>query len=131
MITTQLLPELWLLAIVCALFFASLSGRKHTVLRWLPWVAILGVAIAALSLGARGEIFHGVYRLDGLSQFFKLAIAAGFAIVTCIGAGKGDSEDFSPDYFMLLGVSAWGLMLLASSVELITLYLALELSSYS
>ena len=131
MITTQLLPELWLLAIVCALFFASLSGRKHTVLRWLPWVAILGVAIAALSLGARGEIFHGVYRLDGLSQFFKLAIAAGFAIVTCIGAGNGDSEDFSPDYFMLLGVSAWGLMLLASSVELITLYLALELSSYS
>jgi NADH-quinone oxidoreductase subunit N len=35
------------------------------------------------------------------------------------------------DYFMMLSLSAWGLMLLASAAELITLYLALELSSYS
>ena len=130
-IATKLLPELWLLVIVCALFIASVSGSKRSVLSWLPWAAVLGVVIAALSLSVRGELFYGVYRLDGLSQFFKLAIAAGFAIVTGIAAGKPDSEDFSPDYFMLLGLSAWGLMLLASSVELITLYLALELSSYS
>jgi NADH-quinone oxidoreductase subunit N len=130
-ITTKLLPELWLLAIICALFVASVSGRKRSVLLWLPWAASLGVVIAGLSLGVRGEILFGVYRLDGLSQFFKLAIALGFAIVTGIAAEKRDSEDFSPDYFMQLGLSAWGLMLLASSVELITLYLALELSSYS
>ncbi len=131
MITTKLLPELWLLAIICALFVASISSRKRSVLAWLPWAASLGVVIAALSLGVRGEMFYGVYALDGLSQFFKLAIALGFAIVTGIAAGKRDSADFSPDYFMLLGVSAWGLMLLASSVELITLYIALELSSYA
>ncbi|PSH03380.1 MAG: NADH-quinone oxidoreductase subunit N [Acidobacteria bacterium] len=131
MITTKLLPELWLLATISALFVASVSGRKRSVLSWLPVAAIIGVVITALSLGVRGEILFGAYRLDGLSQFFKLAIAAGFAIVAGIGAGKRDSEDFSPDYFMLLGISAWGLMLLASSVELITLYLALELSSYS
>jgi NADH-quinone oxidoreductase subunit N len=131
MILTKLLPELWLLAIIIALFIASVSGRKRTVLTWLPWAAILGVGVAAFSLGGRGEMFYGVYKLDGLSQFFKLAIAAGFAIVVGIANGKRDSEDFSPDYFMLLGVSASGLMLLASCVELITLYIALELSAYS
>jgi NADH-quinone oxidoreductase subunit N len=131
MIMTKLLPELWLLAIIGALFIAIVSGLKRSVLSWLPWAAVLGVIAAAVSLGVRGEFFYGVYYVDGLSQFFKLAIAAGFAIVTFIAAGKRESEDFSPDYFLLLGVSAWGLMLLASCVELITLYLALELSSYA
>ena len=131
MITTKLLPELWLLAIICVLFLASISRHKRSVLGWLPWAALLGVAAAFFSLGARGVMFYGVYSLDALSQYFKLAIAAGFAIVTAIASGKRESEDFSPDYFMLLGMSAWGLMLLASSVELITLYIALELSSFS
>jgi NADH-quinone oxidoreductase subunit N len=36
-----------------------------------------------------------------------------------------------PDYFLFLALSAWGLMLLASSVELITAFIALEISSYS
>lgn len=131
MITTKLLPELWLLATIGALFVASISGRKRSVLTWLPWAAIVGIVISALSMGVRGEMFFGAYTLDGLSQFFKLAISVGFAIVVGIAAGKRDSEDFSPDYFMLLGVSAWGLMLLASCVELVTMYIALELSSYS
>ncbi|MGD9608026.1 MAG: NADH-quinone oxidoreductase subunit N [Desulfovibrionaceae bacterium] len=131
MTISMLLPELWLLATICALFAASVSGGKRSVLSWLPWAALAGVVIAALSLGVRGETLYGAYRLDGLSQFFKLVIALGFAVVTAIAANKRDSEDLSPDYCMLLGLSAWGLMLLASCVELITLYLALELSSYS
>jgi proton-translocating NADH-quinone oxidoreductase chain N len=131
MTITKLLPELWLLAIVCALFVASLGDRKRSVMSWLPGAAVVGIAIAAMSLGARGELLFGSYRLDGLSQFFKLVIALGFAVVTGIAARKRDTEDLTSDYFMLLGLSAWGLMLLASCVELITLYLALELSSYS
>jgi NADH-quinone oxidoreductase subunit N len=131
MTISMLLPELWLLATICALFAASVSGGKRSVLSWLPWAALAGVVIAALSLGVRGETLYGAYRLDGLSQFFKLVIALGFAVVTAIAAKQRDSEDLSPDYCMLLGLSAWGLMLLASCVELITLYLALELSSYS
>jgi len=131
MTISMLLPELWLLATICALFVASVSGGKRSVLSWLPWAALAGVVIAGLSLGVRGETLYGAYRLDGLSQFFKLVIALGFAVVTAIAANKRDSKDLSPDYCMLLGLSAWGLMLLASCVELITLYLALELSSYS
>jgi len=131
MTATKLLPELWLLAIVIALFVASISGGRRSVLAWLPGAAVLGVLLAALSLSVRGEMLFGTYRLDGLSQFFKLVIALGFAVVTGIAARNRTSKDFTPDYCMLLGLSAWGLMLLASCVELVTLYLALELSSYS
>ena len=124
-------PELWLFATLCALFVASISGRGRSVLTWLPVVAVLGVVVAATGLGARGEILYGTYRLDALSQFFKLVIAFGFAVVTAMGAANKERDDLTPDYYLLLGLSAWGLMLLASCVELVTMYLALELSSYS
>lgn len=125
-----LLPELWLLGLVCALFVASLKGVK-SVSGWLPAAAGIGVLVALMGVSARDEILYATYRFDALSQFFKLVIALGFAIVTGIAAGKKDDADMTPDYFMLLALSAWGLMLLASCVELVTLYLALELSSYS
>lgn len=125
-----LLPELWLFGLVCALFVASVRGAR-SVTSWLPAAAAVGVVVAVAGLSARGEILYGTYRLDALSQFFKLVIAFGFAVVTGIAAGRKNNEDLTPDYFMLLGLSAWGLMLLASCVELVTLYLALELSSYS
>lgn len=130
MTISMLLPELWLLGLVCALFVASVKGVK-SVAAWLPIVAGIGVLVALGGLSARGDMLYGTYKLDALSQFFKLVIALGFAIVTGIAAGKKDDADLSPDYYMLLGLSAWGLMLLASCVELVTLYLALELSSYS
>ena len=126
----KLLPELWLLGIVCALFVACLRGSRR-VASWLPVAAGIGVLVAVAGLPARGEMLAATYRLDALSQFFKLAIAFGFAVVVGIGAGKKDNQDLTPDYYMLLGLSAWGLMLLSSCVELVTMYLALELSSYS
>jgi len=126
----NLLPELWLLGTICALFVASLNGRRGQP-SWLPLVTGLGVLAALLGLPAREEMLYATYQLDALSQFFKLLISFGFAVVVGIGAGKKENEDLTPDYYMLLGLSAWGLMLLASCVELITLYLALELSSYS
>ena len=71
----ELLPELWLLGVICALFVASLSDRKQSVMTWLPLAAGLGVVAAAAALGARGEFLYATYKVDALSQFFKLLIA--------------------------------------------------------
>jgi len=126
----QLAPELWLLTSVIALFVASLRKDGGAARRWLPLVAGVGVIAAFCALGSRGDILYGSYRLDGLSQFFKLLIAAAFAVVACMIAVRKTSEH-STDTLMLLALSAWGLMLLTSTVELITMYMALELSAYS
>ncbi|MDQ7832642.1 MAG: NADH-quinone oxidoreductase subunit N [Desulfovibrionaceae bacterium] len=127
------MPELFQLLVVVALFVQSVvRGRDDTGPRWLPVAAIIGVAVAASKLGAQGVLFEDVYRVDALSQFFKVAISLGFC-VTVINAQNQPTLETQKrtDYFMMLGLSAWGLMLLASAAELITLYLALELSSYS
>ena len=136
-----LAPEGLFFLIILALFAASaLSARcvcwSALVTRALPVASVALLAVAALAVCAPSlggtDLFSGTYRIDLLSQFFKLAVAFGFCFVV-VNATRQPTleEDARADYFLFMGLSAWGLMLLASAAELVTLYLALELSSYS
>jgi len=88
--------------------------------------------MALAGLPVRGVMFWGVYQVDGLSQFFKALVAVGF-FVTVVNARRQPTleEGQRLDYFLFLAFSAWGLTLTASAAELVTVYLALELASYS
>ena len=85
---TLVLPELVQLAIILALFLQSLAkprtGEGGAAMAastgWVPLAAAVGLVLSAFSLGASGRLFREVYQIDGLSQFFKFAVAAGFAI---------------------------------------------------
>ncbi len=127
-------PELFQLLIVATLFVRSVicGDRIFQVEKWLPWISGLGVLAALLSLGQNGLLFGQCYQVDPLSQFFKMTIALGFFLTVINGAGQPMLEkDKRCDYFLLLALSAWGLMLLCSSVELISITLSLELASFS
>ena len=130
-----IVPELYLLLLIAALFVFSLGNKdwEPPVEKWLPMFAGLGVLVTIISFwGPKGLMFYGVYNVDTMSQFFKGAIAFGF-FVTVVNATRQPTleEGKRADYFLFLALSAWGLMILSSAVELITIYLALELSSYS
>lgn len=127
------IPELYLLALIAGLFVLTVGPKSWSgLLRLLPLAAALGIGVAALSLPAKGMIFYDAYQVDALSQFFKLLIFLGLA-VTCLNAMRQTSvaEEKRADYFLFLCLSALGLMLLASAVELVTMFLALEIASYS
>ncbi len=127
------IPELFQIGIIAALFVLTVgkpSWSRNMI--WLPWMAVVGVIVSAFSLGAKGTLFYGAYSVDALSQFFKLAISIGFAMAVYNAVNPTHlEEEKKADYFLFLSLSAFGLMLLASGVELITIYLALEISSYS
>ena len=126
--------ESYQLLLVVLLFIQSLNKRlqKPRMETWLPVMAALGIGVALVNFDVQGEMLSGAYRIDKLSQFFKLMVAMGYAIVTLNARRQPTlSEEKRADYFLLIGLSVWGLMILASAVELITIYLALELSSYS
>lgn len=127
------IPELYLLALIAGLFALTIGPKSWSgLLNFLPLAAGVGIIVAAFALPAKGLMFYGAYQVDGLSQFFKLAIALGLA-VTCLNAMKQTavSEEKRADYFLFLGLSTLGLMLLSSAVELVTMFLALEIASYS
>jgi len=128
-----LVPEMGM-ALLALVFFLETLGYEafRPLRRAMVWLAAGVAVLAVLSLGARGSLFSGTYVVDALSQYFKLAVALGFAVVTAMGPRPAVVEEGKrPDYFMLLAVSSLGLMLLASSAELTTMYLSLELASLS
>jgi len=131
---TLVVPEMYFFCLILALMIQSLGDRewKPVVERWLPYGAGLGFFVTITAYGVHGTMLWDVYKVDMMSQFFKIAIAFGF-FITVINSTRQRTLDEGKraDYFMLLGFSTLGLMLLASSVELITVYLALELASYS
>ena len=79
-----------------------------------------------------GSLFHGAYRVDLFSQVFKGLLSVGFFLVVCLCSDlNGIEEKRHSEFYLLLATCTLGMMLLVSSVELLTLYVALELTSYS
>ena len=128
------LPELYQIVVVMVLFFQSISRSKILAndAFWVPLAGAMGIVVAGAGLSADGLLFHGAYKIDMLSQFFKLAIAIGFFIAT-LNALKQPTlkKDNETDYMLFLAFSALGLQFLSSAVELITVFVALEVSSYA
>lgn len=127
-------PEGAMLALALVLFGASVRGKgfSASVAAWLPFASLLVLIAAGVGLGMSGMLFEGSYHVDRISQFFKLAVAGGFVFVVFNASRQPSLEaELRSDYFFFLTMSAFGLMLLASATELVALFLALELSSYS
>jgi proton-translocating NADH-quinone oxidoreductase chain N len=129
-----ILPELYMGFLVLVLFACSISSRgsRPSLPGWISLLAGISIPVTFFSLDASGLIFAEAYKLDSLSQYFKLAISIGF-FVTVLNATRQSTLDTSKryDYFMFISISALGLMLLSSAVELITVYVAMEIASYS
>jgi NADH-quinone oxidoreductase subunit N len=126
-------PELWMLATIGVFLGRSMmrpdAGRDH-LLALVTSAVALGVALAGT--GFSGELFAGTYRVDLFSQFYKCLLAAGFFLVVCLCDGmQGVREDLQAEFYLLLAVCTLAMMMLVSSVHLLTLYITLELSSYS
>jgi len=126
-------PELVLLVGCLLAFCMTLTEARTQTLRLL--VLCVGAAFAATSLSclfAKGTLFYGAYRVDLFSQMVKSVMSVGFTLMLLFGTDtKGISVRMRPEYYFFLLTSLLGLTLLSSSVELITLFIALELSSYS
>jgi proton-translocating NADH-quinone oxidoreductase chain N len=129
-----IIPELYQLLLIGVLFIQSIADKPWMprVRQWLPWCAGVGILISVGSLDLNGLIFVGSYRVDPLSQFFKFAVSFGFAVAVLNATRQPTLEkEKHCEYFMFMALSVWGLMILSSCVELISIYLALELASFS
>ncbi len=77
-------------------------------------------------------MFFKAYRVDLFSQIFKTALALGLFLVLMISRNLAHIEErFHAEFYLFLTTCTLGMMMLVSSVELLTIYVSLELSSYS
>jgi len=130
---TLFTPETVVLLGALLAFALSVIGAPYRV----GWFVSLVVAAAAVAvtivfLHATGEpFFPGIYRVDAFSQPLKLGIAVGL-LLTLLGAGNPGTvrRRNRIDLPVFLFFAALGMMMLVSATELLTLYVALELSAY-
>ncbi len=129
----QFLPELILLGAGLIIFIVSLGKSNRDTTRK---IAIgLGAAVFAATLISycqTGKLFFNAYQIDLFSQSFKMLIAGAMLIVLLFGNKlKAIPEKVHPEYYLFMFMSALGLMMLVSSVELLSIFVALELSSFA
>ena len=124
------LPELILVGMALVLILAARRIQRA------PWVAA-GTVLAALAAaltsawllsGGPKTGFGGMIALDGYSQFFKVLIAAALALSALLSVKRIDAEQVRPgEYHALLLLASTGMMFAVSALDLLTLYLGLEL----
>jgi len=114
--------------VLLALMDAFLPKRRESIL---GWVAGLG-ALVTLALdwgGAVSSPWNGILVFDGFTRAFDTVFLLSLAVV-CVGsAGREERMAFAGEYYALLLFSTVGLMLMAASGGLITLYLGIEIST--
>jgi NADH-quinone oxidoreductase subunit N len=139
--TTQdlyiLSPELGLAGLALVLIVLDLVIERKQVI---PIVAVLGLAVPlgfsiALwfdleALGLDDSILVNTLEVDKFALFFKFLIIGVVALIVLASTDyvKRFSR-FRAEYYSLVLFSAVGMMLLASAIELITIYVALELTA--
>lgn len=129
----QFLPELTLLGAGLFLFLVSLG---KTDINKVKSIAIgLGTIVfvaTLLSFTAKGTLFFESYKIDLYSQVFKTLIAAALLVVLILGRKlQHINHKIHPEYYLFMFISVLGLMMLVSSVELLAIFVALELSSFA
>ncbi|HET9200863.1 MAG TPA: NADH-quinone oxidoreductase subunit N [Dehalococcoidia bacterium] len=106
--------------------------------KWLWVIALIGLAgsiaysIWLLADDEQGSAFADTLVLDNFSAFFQILVAGATAIVVL--ASVGYTERFrvrEGEYLGLILVAACGMMLMASTTDLIAIYISLELTSVS
>lgn len=134
----RILPEL-----VLALFgliamliepLASARGNRHVVATISFVGALLAVAasFAQLAPGIFGGAFYGLVRVDTFSVFFHVVICSIAAVVILASTDYLEAQEIrGGEYFALILFGTVGMALMSSAVELVLIFVALEISSIS
>lgn len=130
-----LLPEVLVLILgfsILIIDFFIPKDKKH-LLAYLSIVVLTGIVIFTLVFlwGKTDELYGGILRFDGYSLFFKVffIILGGILIISSIEYVKRHLSNPS-EYYAILIFTIVAMMLMSSSGELLTAYIALETLSF-
>jgi NADH-quinone oxidoreductase subunit N len=131
-----LLPEIFLTIWLCVILALDFSLKRITH-QQLGHLSIAGLGITALMLlvfdqnGTTGTLFKNMYVLDHLAIFFKIIIMGATALVLFISIDYvREFRFFKGEYYFMVLMSAIGMMFMASSNDLLSVFVTLEFSTF-
>lgn len=130
-----ILPEIILAVLALVVLALDLIFRERSH-RFLPWVVALGFALALADIlylwGTNLSLFAGMYAVDSFALFFKLIAAISGIVITLVSIDYlRNRTPYKGDFFTLFVFAVLAMMLMASSVNLLMIYLSMEFLSYT
>jgi NADH-quinone oxidoreductase subunit N len=128
-----IIPEIALLVFAIAVILLDLFiNRKGA----LAIVSIIGILLSAFLSwcfwGTRLSFFNNMLMVDQFAVFFKLLfLGIAFLVIISTADYAKKFEHFQGEYYALILLSTTGMMLMAACTDLISLYVAVELTSIS
>ncbi len=128
------IPELILAAFAIAVILLDLFVQRKGLLVIISLVGLVLSALFTIVLPASPPqtAFNNMLAVDGFAIFFKLLFLLIAALVILASVDYASKlARFQGEYYALILISALGMMLMAATTELISIYIALELTSIS
>jgi len=128
------IPEIILAGSAIVVILLDLASQRKG---WLVVVSIVGIVVSgaftiAMWGGRPQAIFNNMLAVDSFALFFKLLFLGIAALVILASVDYVSKfQRFQGEYYALVLLSALGMMLMAATTELISIYISLELSSLS
>lgn len=129
------LPEVTLSLVAMAILVLDLIAPKGS-RDWLGYLSILGVFITFATLlrqwGVMELAFSGQYLSDPFAFFFKVVFLVSTALILLMSIGYLKSERIDKgEFYAMILFATLGMMLMVSAVDLLILYIGLEMMSIS
>ena len=108
-----------------------LSEKKKYLLNWVSAIGMVFILGIALFLNQQGDLYEGLLIIDGYASFFRIFFLAIGIVVTLISRDYVNSNVSNPgEYYAILIFTILASISLASSGELLTAYVSLEILSF-
>jgi len=128
------IPELTVVVFAILVILLDLGVRQKAVLRAVSLVGLViagGVSVAMWG-GSYPAIFSNMLAVDNFALFFKLLfLGIAFLVILASADYVAKFTRFQGEYYALILLSTLGMMLMAATTDLISLFVALELTSIS
>ena len=124
-----LLTVVIIAAIIYDLFLKSEDSSK------VGWLLVFGLILVSMALYAQDNtlttsLFTDAVVLDPFSNFFKMIIVLSTILVSIFSLYNDELKEYRKgEYFALLGIITFGLFLMVSSIDLVMVYLSIEIVS--
>jgi NADH-quinone oxidoreductase subunit N len=126
-------PELILSGVILgAIIYDLLIDKSKS--RNVGWFLIAGLMAVAGAICLQDDtvttLFTNSIVLDPFASFFKLLVVLATILVSVVSLQSGELSEYRKgEYFTLLGIIVFGLFLMVSTVDLIMVYLSIEIVS--
>ena len=126
-------PELILIGVilVAIIYDLTIHQSKSGNVGWVLVAGLIAVAGAIYFQEQRvTTLFTDSIVLDPFASFFKLIIILATIFVSIVSLQSGELKEYRKgEYFTLLGIIVFGLFLMVSTVDLIMVYISIEIVS--